>query len=62
MSLDELEQANAARHSVAVPSVSGAKFDGSFAPAARPAARPSLREYFLGGWIDISIWKAAVRT
>lgn len=43
-----------------------AEFDGSFAPNARPAGTGpypwyQCREYFLGGWLDLQIWKAAVR-
>lgn len=43
-----------------------AKFDGSFAPTARPIEplhRPWYkdREYLVGGWSDPAVWKAAVR-
>ena len=43
-----------------------AEFDGSFAAAARPSTskfeKPWYldRGYFLKGWTDIRIWKAAV--
>lgn len=42
-----------------------AKFDGSFAPTARPVEplhRPWYkdREYLIGGWLNPSVWKAAV--
>ncbi|KAE8381780.1 hypothetical protein BDV26DRAFT_289208 [Aspergillus bertholletiae] len=41
-----------------------AKFDGSFAPKARPSEPLSCpwytnRDYLVGGWSDPSIWKAA---
>ncbi|SPN96496.1 related to aquaporin [Cephalotrichum gorgonifer] len=50
------------RSDVKVASV--AAFSGSFAPNARPADTFKLpwyqrREYFLGGWLDPEIWKAA---
>lgn len=43
-----------------------AHFDGSFAATARPTETSPFpwyrrREYFLSGWLDIQIWKAAVR-
>lgn len=43
-----------------------AKFDGSFAPKARPTEPLSgpwykNRDYLIGGWSDPSVWKAAVR-
>lgn len=42
-----------------------AKFDGSFAPSARPVdplAYPWYKDsdYLTGGWLDPSIWRAAV--
>ena len=42
-----------------------AEFDGSFAPNARPTDARQFpwyrsREYFLGGWINLQLWKAAV--
>jgi hypothetical protein len=45
--------------------MSVASFDGSFAPLVRPSGHRRVpwyrdREYFLGGWLDPSIWKAAV--
>ncbi|OAQ70563.1 aquaporin-like protein [Pochonia chlamydosporia 170] len=45
--------------------MSVASFDGSFAPLVRPTVRRTIpwykdREYFLGGWTNPSIWKAAV--
>jgi hypothetical protein len=45
--------------------MSFASFDGSFAPLVRPTLRRREpwykdREYFLGGWSNPSIWKAAV--
>ena len=45
--------------------VNVARFDGSFAPHARPEqarVKPWYkdRDYFLSGWTDKSIWKAAV--
>lgn len=43
-----------------------ADFAGSFAPATRPTearVRPWYkdREYLLGGWTDVRMWKSAVR-
>lgn len=43
-----------------------AEFSGSFAAATRPSTKRVTpwykdRQYFLGGWTDISIWKSAVR-
>ncbi|KOS20620.1 putative aquaporin TIP4-1 [Escovopsis weberi] len=50
----------------AIHPVDVAKFDGSFAPNARPIG-PALdvpwyrnREYLLGGWSNTSVWKAAM--
>ncbi|KAL8344126.1 hypothetical protein RB601_004581 [Gaeumannomyces tritici] len=47
--------------------VSVTAFDGSFAPLGRPTERSPLpwysnRQYFLASWLDVSIWKAAVRS
>lgn len=47
--------------------MSVASFDGSFAPLVRPTVRRTIpwykdREYFLGGWTNPSIWKAAVNS
>lgn len=61
-SILDQEQAQAqAIHPVAV-----AKFDGSFAPNARPIAPTTdvpwyrNREYLLSGWTNEYVWKAAV--
>lgn len=43
-----------------------AKFDGSFAALGRPETKRPVpwyrdRQYFLGSWLDASIWRSAVR-
>lgn len=43
-----------------------AAFDGSFAPGVRPQAVRLTpwyrsRDYYVGQWFDLSVWKSAVR-
>lgn len=49
----------------AMPKMDLAAFDGSFAPAVRPrevrlAPWYRSRDYFVGQWLDVSVWKSAV--
>jgi hypothetical protein len=48
-----------------MPKMDLAAFDGSFAPAVRPrevrlAPWYRSRDYFVGQWLDVSVWKSAV--